>query len=93
MILGLLTLDLHLPEAHSLKSKRQVIKSIKDRIRKRFNVSVAEVGGNDLWQRCDIAVAFVTNESRMADRVFNEIRNLVLNTSSVELINSDIEML
>ena len=93
MILGLLTLDLHRPEAHSLKSKRQVIKSIKDRVRKRFNVSVAEVGGNDLWQRCDIAVAFVTNESRMADRVFNEIRNLVLNTPSVELINSDIEML
>jgi uncharacterized protein YlxP (DUF503 family) len=93
MIVGLLTLDLHLPEADSLKSKRQVIKGLKDRIRKKFNVSIAEVGGLDLWQRCDIGIAFVNNDARMVNKVFNEIRSIVLNTPSVELIKSDIEML
>ncbi|MBI4843490.1 MAG: DUF503 domain-containing protein [Nitrospirae bacterium] len=93
MIVGLFTINLHLPEADSLKSKRQVIKSLKDRISSRYNVSIAEVGGNELWQRCDIGIAIVTNESVMADKVFNEIRNLVLGTPSVEMIDSTIEML
>ena len=93
MIVGLLTLDLHLPEANSLKSKRKVIKGLKDRIRKKFNVSIAEVGGLDLWQRCEIGIAFVTNDARMVDKVFNEIRNIVLDIPSAELLNSDIEML
>jgi uncharacterized protein YlxP (DUF503 family) len=93
MIVGLLTLDLHLPEANSLKSKRKVIKGLKDRIKKKFNVSIAEVGGLDLWQRCEIGIAFVSNDARLVDKVFNEIRNIVLDTPSAELLNSDVEML
>ena len=49
--------QLHLPESRSLKDKRQVVKSIKERIRNRFNVSIAEVDYLDLWQRCAIAIA------------------------------------
>jgi uncharacterized protein YlxP (DUF503 family) len=51
MIVGLLTLELYLFEAQSLKEKRIIIKSLKDRIKNKFNVSVAEVDANDLWQR------------------------------------------
>ncbi len=93
MIIGLLTLDLHLLEANSLKSKRWVIKSLKDRIKNKFNVSIAEVDGSNLWQRSVIGIAIVSNETKMINKVLNEIRNLVLSIPSVELIDSTMEML
>jgi hypothetical protein len=93
MIVGLLTLDLHIPEANSLKSKRMVIKSLKDRIKNKFNVSVAEVDANNLWQRSVIGIAYVANETLIINKVFEKIRTLVFNTHSVELIDSTMEML
>ncbi len=93
MIVGLLALDLHFPEANSLKSKRQVLKSLKDRIKNRFNVSVAEVDANNLWQRSVVGVACVANETRQINKIFDDVKKLVLSTHSVELINSTVEML
>lgn len=93
MIVGLLTLDLHIPEANSLKSKRMVIKSLIERIKNKFNVSVAEVDAQNLWQRSVIGIAYVSNETVMINRVFEKIRTQINNTHSVELINSDMEML
>ena len=93
MIVGLLTLDLHLLEADSLKAKRLLIKSLKDRIRNRFNVSISEVDGNDLWQRSVIGVACVANEKKMINRVFDDIRRIIINTPSIELVDSSVEML
>lgn len=93
MIVGLLTLDLHIPEANSLKSKRMVIKSLIDKIKNRFNVSVAEVDAQNLWQRSVIGIAYVSNETVMINKVFEKIRTQVNKTHSVELINSDMEML
>ena len=57
--IGVLTLELHLPDSHSLKDKRSVVKGLKDRLRHRFNVSVAEIGGHDTWQRSVIAAVTV----------------------------------
>ncbi|GAB4537771.1 MAG: DUF503 domain-containing protein [Thermodesulfovibrionia bacterium] len=93
MIVGLLTLDLHLLEADSLKAKRFVIKGLKDRIRSRFNVSISEVDGHDLWQRSILGIAYITNEKRMIDKTFEEIRRIVINTPSVEIIDSSINIL
>ncbi|RJQ43648.1 MAG: DUF503 domain-containing protein [Nitrospiraceae bacterium] len=93
MIVGLLTLDIHIPESHSLKEKRFVIKSLIDRIKNKFNVSVAEVDANDLWQRSVIGIAFVTNETVMVNKVFEQIRNLVDTIHTVQLINSTMELL
>ena len=93
MIVGLLTLDLHIPEANSLKSKRMVIKSLIQKIKNKFNVSVAEVDAQNLWQRSVIGIAYVSNETVMINKVFEKIRTQVYNTHSVELINSDMEML
>ncbi len=93
MIVGLLTLDLHIPEANSLKSKRVVVKSLIDRIKNKFNVSVAEVDAQNLWQRCIIGIAFVSNETVMIHKVFEKIRTVVLNTHSVELLDSNMELL
>ena len=93
MIIGLLTLDLHIPEANSLKSKRMVVKSLIDRIKNKFNVSVAEVDANDLWQRSVIGIALVANETQIINKVFEKIKTVVSNTHSVELINSTMELL
>lgn len=93
MIVGLLTLDLHLFEADSLKSKRYVIRSLKDRIRNRFNVSISEIDGNDLWQRSIIGVACIANEKKIINKVFDDIRKIIINTPSIELIDFRVEML
>lgn len=93
MIVGLLTLDLHIFESHSLKEKRFVVKSLIDRIKNKFNVSVAEVDANDLWQRSIIGIAFVSNETVMVNKVFEQIKNLVVSIHSVELLDSQMELL
>lgn len=93
MRVGLLTLELHLPEATSLKSKRFVIKSLKDRIKNKFNVSIAEIDANDLWQRSVLGASCVANETKVINQTLDGVRNLVLNTPSVELIDSMMEML
>jgi uncharacterized protein YlxP (DUF503 family) len=64
--IALLTLDIHLPHAQSLKDKRMVVRRIKDRLRSRFNVSVSETDHQDLWQRATISVATVGSDEEYA---------------------------
>lgn len=58
-VIALLTLDIHLPDAHSLKDKRMVVRRVKDRLRSKFNVAASEVDHQDLWQRSQISVVTV----------------------------------
>lgn len=62
MPIGLVTLEIHIPDAHSLKDKRQVLRSLKDRLRGHFNVAVAELDHQDLWQRSVIGVVGISGE-------------------------------
>ncbi len=91
MVVGILTLELYIPEAGSLKSKRFVIRSIKDRLKK-FNVSVAEEA-NNLWQRSTISIACVTNDASHLYSTFEKINNMLLRETSVEVLNREIELL
>lgn len=59
MHVAVLRIDLHLPHAQSLKDKRMAVRSVRDRLRKRFNVSVAELDHQELWQRAEIGVASI----------------------------------
>jgi hypothetical protein len=76
VIVGLLTLELHLPGAQSLKDKRMVLRSIKDRMKK-FNVAVAEVGHQDLWQRATLAVVTVSESTDAVDRALAAVSDEV----------------
>jgi len=67
MVVKLLTVDLHFPDCSSLKEKRFVLASLKARLRKRFNVSVAEVDYHDKWQRCLLAITMVGTDRRIVD--------------------------
>ena len=63
MPIGLLTLEIYIPEAHSLKDKRQVLRSLKDRLRGKFNVAVAELEDQDSWQRSVVGVVSLANNA------------------------------
>jgi uncharacterized protein YlxP (DUF503 family) len=67
MVIGLLSVELHVPGSRSLKDKRMVLRRIKDRLRK-FNVAVSEVEHQDLWQRAALAVVTVSTDEPHADR-------------------------
>lgn len=74
MTIGVYTLELHLPTAHSLKDKRQVIRRLKDRLRSRFNVAVAELNDHgDLWQRGGLIVVSVAEHRDALARLFESI--------------------
>ena len=92
MHVGVCQIELRLPENHSLKGKRQVIKSITTRIQNRFNVSVAEVDNQNLWQLATLGIACVSNHRRHVDETLaNVVKFIVQNYPDVELLSSEIE--
>ena len=92
MVVGTCTVSLHIPGSGSLKSKRFVLKSLKDRIRHKFNVSVAEVDHFDLWQRSTIAVAVVSRDGQFADRVISKVLNLIETDTKIDVIDIQTEL-
>ena len=93
MVIGICTVELHIPDSGSLKGKRQVIKSIKDRIRQNYNVSVAEIDGLDLWQKAVFGIACVGNEKRYINGVLDKIVGFLQDNHFVELLKYHIEFL
>jgi len=93
MTVGLLSVELHIPESRSLKAKRVVLKSIKDKIRNSFNVSIAEVGDNNLWQRAVLGIAVVSNDRKFANNVLNKIVDKLSYNASINIIDYTIELL
>jgi uncharacterized protein len=92
MVIGVLQLELAIPEAMSLKDKRRVIKGLKDRLGSRHNVSVAEVGRLDEHRRCQLAVAMVSNDRRFTDSCLSKIVDEVRMQRSAVLVDYGIEL-
>lgn len=92
MIVGTTLLILNIPGSNSLKEKRRVIKSLKDRIRSKFNVSVAEVGEGELWQRANIGVACVANDSRLVNQQLSKVVELVESFPEAVLVDYKLEI-
>ncbi len=93
MLIGVCTIELFIPESGSLKGKRRVVKSIKDRIRQNYNVSVAEINGHDLWQRVVLGIVCVGNEKRYLNGLLDKIVESLRRNGSVELLKYHIEFL
>lgn len=93
MTLGTATLDLHIPGCRSLKEKRSVIRRLTARLRKDFNVSVAEVDKQDLHQSARIGVAFVCNDKAFANTVLSKLVESVDRESSCYLQDYSLEFL
>ena len=92
MFIGVCTMEMHIPESGSLKTKRHSLKSLKDRIRNKFNVSVAEIGDNDLWQKTSLAVAAVSNDKSHLNQTLDHVLNLVRSVPEVSLLDYQIEI-
>lgn len=73
MVVGVLRLTLHIPEAHSLKERRMVVRRVVERVRARFNVSVAEVGDLERWQVATVAATAVSNDRRLVNEVLDRV--------------------
>jgi len=93
MNVGVLTLELVVYEALSLKDKRRVVKSIKERLRNRFNVSAAEIGHLESRQRSTLGLAMVSNDARFIHSSFDRIVEFVRRNGAVSLVDFERELL
>ena len=93
MIIGLLTLDLHFPGARSLKDKRQALRSLETKIRNRFNVSIAEVEHQDLWQRARVAVVTVNTDHAHLDSTLSSVTSEAENAREIQVLDAHTEIL
>lgn len=87
MVVGTCTISLHIPDSGSLKSKRWVLRRIKDRVRNKFNVSIAEIDDFDLWQRATLGVAVVSKDGRFANQVISKVIDLVESDGNAHVID------
>ena len=87
------TVELHLPDVDSLKGKRHILKGLKERVRQRFEVSVAEVNHQDTWQRATLAVACVSPDSRHANEVVSKALDFIEASVDGHVIDVQIEIL
>ncbi|HLJ47312.1 MAG TPA: DUF503 domain-containing protein [Bryobacteraceae bacterium] len=91
--IGVLTLELHIPEAHSLKDKRHTVKGLKDRLRSRFNVAVAEIDYQDVWQRALISAVTVSSDRARAEQVLQAVERDASDFAGRSLVDVTLEWL
>ena len=96
MPIAKLTVEISIPHAQSLKDRRQVVRSLKDKLRHGFNVSVAELDGANLWNRATLGVAAISGSSEYLAGQMREVDdalNRLANTLGAEIVDSYVEML
>ena len=86
MVVGCLQVEVHLPLSRSLKDKRSVLKSVRDQLRHRFNVAVAEVNSNETWQRATLGISSVGQDRAYVEGLLRELTEWLRATRLVELI-------
>lgn len=92
MVVGVAIFELHIEGAQSLKEKRMVVKSLRDRLRNHFEVSVSEVAMNDLHQRARIAVALVSTRQTLVEKLIDKIGEYIEDNSDARIIGSTAEV-
>ena len=90
-VIGVLTLELRLENSHSLKEKRHVVQSLKERLRNRFNVAVAEIDYQDLWQRAALAAVTVSSDQVHAEKVLRSVEDEAASLLGQELVAATVE--
>lgn len=93
MLVGICTIKILLFEANSLKEKRHIVKSVIERVKSRFNVSIAEVGELDKWQVAEIGFSCVTNSRRHADEIINNVLKFIEGDGRFDVTAFEMEIL
>ena len=92
MIVGAAVVEIHVHESGSLKAKRGVVRSIAQRVRNRYNLSVAEVGGQDTWQRATLGLTSVGSDARQVRKVLEQACDFIEGLHLAQVLNTDIEL-
>lgn len=92
MVVGVCQIDLLIPGNASLKGKRKVLRQIIDRVKNRYNISISEIGDNDLWQRSQLGLSVVGNDSRHINSSLDKIINFIEGMNVAEIIHSELEI-
>lgn len=93
MVIGILRIELRIHDNRSLKGKRKIVKSMVDKLKNKFNASVAEIGSNDKWQKIELGVSTVGNDRRHIDASLNNILAYLESLYLAEIVDSEIEIL
>ncbi len=93
MVIGVCQLELLLHDNFSLKGKRQALRSIVQRARKKFNISIAEVEGQDLWQKAILGVCAVGNDRQFVNSTLDRVINFIESTQLTDVADSQIEII
>jgi uncharacterized protein YlxP (DUF503 family) len=93
MVVGVMTWELHLAACHSLKDKRRVLKSLKDRLHNQFNVSAAETAHHDLWQRAEVTVCVVATDRGHAESVLRQADRLIEGADGARIVDTSTSFL
>ncbi len=93
MVVGTLKIEFRLDDNRSLKGKRKVVRSMVDKVKSRFNVSIAEIGSNDKWQKIELGISAVGNDKRHIDASLNHILNFLDSLYLAQIVNTKIEIL
>jgi uncharacterized protein YlxP (DUF503 family) len=92
MVVGLLRITLHVPEAHSLKDRRAAVRRAVERVRARFNVSIAEVGDLERWQTATVAVAAVSNSRAHVNEVLDRVTSTIAGAGAALITQREMEI-
>ena len=91
MSIALLTIELRISSSHSLKDKRRVIQSLISKLKRNYNIAVAEIENQDLWQRADIGIVSINTSGSELNKTLNNIVDYISNYGFTEIINYRIE--
>lgn len=93
MIAGIMVIDLYSEDLHSLKEKRKIISSLKEKLKHRFNISIIESDFLDLWQKIQISVAMISNSKKIIEKSFAQIEDFIFLNYPVKVMNVNQEFL
>lgn len=93
MLVGICTVELYIPEAQSLKDKRGVVKSVIQRLRNKFNVSVCELDNHDIWKNATLGLAVVSKDKKMVDQTYSAIDKFLDSYCEFQVVTFELEIL
>lgn len=87
MLVGVCELFIYLPDSQSLKDKRNIIKSIKVHLRKKYNISISEIGQKNIWKKCTIGICCIADNRQIIDKIIDRVIKDIESNSKIELVN------
>jgi hypothetical protein len=93
VIVGLMKIDLLVKSVHSLKEKRRIVSSIKEKLKNKFNISIIESDFQDVWQKIQISIALLSGSKEIAGKIFLQCEDHIFDNYPVEILNVEIEYL